>query len=253
MAAVPSLIPESFLDPINLLSPTVDTEPVVSIFRPFLYKLCVKKPGENPAAKFAEMRRPTFRRSPSTSLGKPEYMAPITRSPTQMSFREWDTGFPEPFCGSKYSKTAGFVAIYSPFPDRNTTLRHPDAKPDACITQEDVDPKRALLRNHHTYIARQGREGGKSSQAHGRQLSASSDEGAISAIGRLAINSLRSAERPMSPWSKDADSIVSSDGLSSSSPDSPTRLAKELGHHKAGSRDGGRRRGNSFISRLMHR
>ncbi|KXX77709.1 hypothetical protein MMYC01_203175 [Madurella mycetomatis] len=182
------------------------------------------------------MRRPTFRRSPSTSLGKPEYIAPITRSPTQMSFREWDTGFPEPFCGN-----------------RNTTLRHPDAKPDACITQEDVDPKRALLRNHHTYIARQGREGGKFSLAHGRQLSASSDEGAISAIGRLAINSLRSAERPMSPWSKDADSIDSSDGLSSSSPDSPTRLAKGLGHHKASSRDGGRRRGNSFISRLMHR
>ncbi|GAB1314982.1 hypothetical protein MFIFM68171_05192 [Madurella fahalii] len=181
------------------------------------------------------MRRPTFRRSPSTSLGRPEYMAPVTKSPTQMSFRERDTGFPESFCGN-----------------RNTTLRHPDAKPDACITQEDVDPKRALLRHHHMYISQRRQEGDTSSLAHGRQLSTSSDEGAITAIGRLAINSLRSAERPMSPWSKDADSIVSSDGLSSS-PDSPTHLAKEFGHRKAGSRDGGRRRGNSFISRLMHR
>jgi hypothetical protein len=34
-------------------------------------------------------------------LGKPEYMVSIPQSPTQMSLRSRDTGFPEAFCGSK--------------------------------------------------------------------------------------------------------------------------------------------------------
>jgi hypothetical protein len=35
-----------------------------------------------------------------------EYMTPIPQSPTRMSIRSRNTGFPEPFCGSK-SKATG--------------------------------------------------------------------------------------------------------------------------------------------------
>lgn len=34
-----------------------------------------------------------------------EYMTPIPQSPTRMSIRSRNTGFPEPFCGSKYKAT----------------------------------------------------------------------------------------------------------------------------------------------------
>lgn len=50
------------------------------------------------------MRRPRFRRTASLRLNKPEYMVSIEsipESPTQMSLRSRDTGFPEAFCGSK--------------------------------------------------------------------------------------------------------------------------------------------------------
>ncbi|KAF4981431.1 hypothetical protein FZEAL_2779 [Fusarium zealandicum] len=53
-----------------------------------------------------------------------------------------DTGFPEPFNDV-----------------RNTTLPHPEAdlSPDACISQEDVDPRRALSRTRRSFLRKKRR------------------------------------------------------------------------------------------------
>ncbi|KAM0557208.1 hypothetical protein ACHAPJ_005472 [Fusarium lateritium] len=53
-----------------------------------------------------------------------------------------DTGFPEPF-----NKL------------RNTTLPHPDAdlSPNACLTQEDIDPDRALMRTRRSFLRKKRR------------------------------------------------------------------------------------------------
>ncbi|KAF5026156.1 hypothetical protein F66182_1720 [Fusarium sp. NRRL 66182] len=53
-----------------------------------------------------------------------------------------DTGFPEPL-----NKL------------RNTTLPHPDAdlSPNACLSQEDIDPDRALVRNRRSFLRKKRR------------------------------------------------------------------------------------------------
>lgn len=87
----------------------------------------------------------------------------------------------------------------------------------------------------------------------------SGDGGAFSALGRMAINSIRAAELPGLDafLNKDGDSVESSDG-SSRDPDSPLHNGAEFGHPKADPRDvvrdprEGRRRG-SFMRRLVHR
>lgn len=94
-----------------------------------------------------------------------------------------------------------------------------------------------------------------------QKLGGAPDEGALTAFSRLAMNSLRAAELPgldaFLP-SKDGDSIKSSDGGSSSDPDSPRHLGREFDHPKIDPRDAvrdpreGRRRG-SFMRRLVHR
>ncbi|KAK3308106.1 uncharacterized protein B0T15DRAFT_508615 [Chaetomium strumarium] len=197
------------------------------------------------------MRRPRFRRTsssrtPSWRSSEPDYVMPAAPSPTQMSFRNRDTGFPEPFCGC-----------------RNTSLPHPEANlsPDACITEEDVNPARALIRYRMTFKARQGFRDG-SPNRRDRRPSYSSEEGTFAALGRFAINSLRTAEIPgfdaFLSSSKDEESIIeSSDGMSSKSPDSPLQPGKEYGQAfdpRDATRDRrrGRRRG-SFISRLVPR
>ncbi|KAK4114481.1 hypothetical protein N656DRAFT_796134 [Canariomyces notabilis] len=117
-------------------------------------------------------------------------MAYLPRSPTPLSFRSSPSGFPESICGN-----------------RNTSRRHPEARvgPDACITQEDVDPGLALLRYRKSIQAQWEREGPSSSAAHDRQLSTSSTEGALAASCRgAAISGFRS--------SKDTYSTASSDG-----------------------------------------
>ncbi|KAK4240474.1 hypothetical protein C8A03DRAFT_13197 [Achaetomium macrosporum] len=196
------------------------------------------------------MRRPRFRRTPSSRTpswrtSSPDDIMPIPQSPRQISLRNRDTGFPEPFCGC-----------------RNTSLPHPEANlsPDACITEEDVNPARALIRYRMTFKARQGLRDGSPSRRD-RRSSESSEEGTLTALGRFAINSLRSAEIPgfdtFLSSSKDADSIESSDGMSSKSPDSPLQPGKEYDQafdprDAARDRRRGRRRG-SFISRLVPR
>lgn len=53
-----------------------------------------------------------------------------------------DTGFPEPLNNL-----------------RNTTLPHPDAdfSPNACLTQEDIDPDRALMRTRRSFLRKKRR------------------------------------------------------------------------------------------------
>ncbi|KAL2196275.1 hypothetical protein P885DRAFT_78614 [Corynascus similis CBS 632.67] len=192
------------------------------------------------------MRRPKFRRAPTSRYSIPEYMMPpIPQSPTQMSLRQRDTGFPESFCGS-----------------RNTTLPHPEAHigPDACITQDDVNPARALVRHRMTFMA-QLESNSRASTFDDQKSGGSSEEGTLSAFGRLAINSLRAAELPRLDAflsSKDGDGVESSDGTSSRDPDSPVHRGSEFGHLETGTQDAARgsrhrRRRSSFMSRLMHR
>ena len=92
-----------------------------------------------------------------------------------------------------------------------------------------------------------------------QSLVLSSGEGTFSAIGRMAINSIRAAELPGldALLNKDGDSSESSDG-SSRDPDSPLHRGAEFGLPKADPRDAvrdprkGRHRG-SFMRRLVRR
>ncbi|KAK0670473.1 hypothetical protein QBC41DRAFT_221644 [Cercophora samala] len=189
------------------------------------------------------MRRPRFRKSPSTSFSTiPEDMVTPPRSPSQMSARTRDTGFPDTFCGN-----------------RNTTLPHPDAKigPDACITEDDVNVGRALIRHRMTFQVQTERPYGRSLSLYDRKVSGSSDEGALTTLGRMALGSIRpTAEQPavIRPASRDGHSVTSSDGTGSP-PDSPTRQAKQDPRDSAKDpRDGRRhRRRSSLINRLLHR
>ncbi|KAL2152497.1 hypothetical protein VTH82DRAFT_5681 [Thermothelomyces myriococcoides] len=191
------------------------------------------------------MRRPRFRRSPSSQYSDLEDVMPsIPESPTRTSLRQKDTGFPESFCGY-----------------RNTTLRHPDAivGPDACITQDDVNPARGLLRYRMSYMAQLPSDSRAST--FGNELSGgSSEEGPLSALGRLAVNSLRlSAEHhhldALLP-SKGVES--SSDGMSGSDPDSLVHRGRVFSSPKTDAQEmmgksRHKRRRSSFLSRLMHR
>ncbi|KAI5462597.1 hypothetical protein BGZ63DRAFT_423841 [Mariannaea sp. PMI_226] len=73
----------------------------------------------------------------SNSIPQIQVMAssPTTTKPRRREPR--DTGFPEPLSG-----------------DRNTTLPHPDADTsgNACISQEDISPSRALARSHRSFL-----------------------------------------------------------------------------------------------------
>ncbi|KIH87880.1 hypothetical protein SPBR_05364 [Sporothrix brasiliensis 5110] len=61
------------------------------------------------------------------------------KSPTlsNRSSRDYDTGFPEPFCGNG-----------------NTTLRHPDANtsPDACISSDDIAVDHVYMRSRRSFL-----------------------------------------------------------------------------------------------------
>ncbi|KAK4646473.1 hypothetical protein QC761_210800 [Podospora bellae-mahoneyi] len=189
------------------------------------------------------MRRPRFRKSPSTSFSTiSEDMATPPRSPSQTSTRIRDTGFPDTFCGN-----------------RNTTLPHPDAKigPDACITEDDVNVGRALIRHRMSFQVQTERPYGRSLSRYDRKVSGSSDEGALATLGRMALGSIRpSAEQPagIRPTSRDGHSVTTSDGTGSP-PHSPTRQVKQDPRDAARDpRDGRRhRRRSSLINRLLHR
>ncbi|KAK4204352.1 hypothetical protein QBC40DRAFT_105643 [Triangularia verruculosa] len=189
------------------------------------------------------MRRPRFRKSPSTSFSTiSEDMVTPPRSPSQMSTRNRDTGFPDAFCGN-----------------RNTSLPHPEAKigPDAWITEDDVNVGRALIRHRMSFQVQTERPYGRSLNLYDRKVSGSSDEGGLTALGRMALGSIRPiAEQPavIRPTSRDGHSVTSSDGTGTP-PDSPTRQTKEDPRDATKDpREGRRRRRrSSLINRLLHR
>lgn len=161
---------------------------------------------------------------------------------------------------SSYVRPTPPTLTTNSLPGRNTTLPHPEAKvsPDACITEEDVNPARALLRYRMSFMSQQESDSRSSTL---QSLGLSSGEGTFSAIGRMAINSIRAAELPGldALLNKDGDSSESSDG-SSRDPDSPLHSGAEFGLPKADPRDAvrdprerRRRRGSSFMRRLVHR
>ncbi|POS73002.1 hypothetical protein DHEL01_v208599 [Diaporthe helianthi] len=69
-------------------------------------------------------------------------MTSMPHSDTSSRPRSRETGFPEPFCGS-----------------RNTTLPHPDAdtSPNACISQDDVSISRVESRQRRSFRAKHKR------------------------------------------------------------------------------------------------
>ncbi|KAI7786381.1 hypothetical protein LA080_003622 [Diaporthe eres] len=69
-------------------------------------------------------------------------MTSMPHSDTSSRPRSRETGFPEPFCGS-----------------RNTTLPHPDAdtSPNACISQDDISISRVESRQRRSFRAKNKR------------------------------------------------------------------------------------------------
>lgn len=69
-------------------------------------------------------------------------MGSIPHATSETRPRSRDTGFPEPFCGS-----------------RNTTLPHPDAdlSPNASISADDVSVNKALHRSRRSFLAKNRR------------------------------------------------------------------------------------------------
>jgi len=159
-----------------------------------------------------------------------------------MSVRYRDTGFPEPFCGT-----------------RNTSLPHPDAKigPDAFITEDDVNVTRALLRHRMTFKD-QAHQQSRFPSLHGRSLSEVSDGGAFSRPDRFAVTPIREGVESR-PTTKEDHSVHSfsdsSDGNSSRAPDSPSHGFREDPRDAVRDARGGkrRRRRSSFFGRLLHR
>ncbi|KAK4451904.1 hypothetical protein QBC34DRAFT_377877 [Podospora aff. communis PSN243] len=142
-------------------------------------------------------------------------------SPSQLSLRERDTGFPEYFH------------------DRTTSLPHPDANlsPDACLTEDDINISRAEIRHRMSILV--GRDRSRAltagsipnSPQEAEELFCNSpvlmnETSNLSTIGRLAFTSLHGAEltkqlgsdEPRS--SKDGHSFASTTG--SSGENSPT-------------------------------
>jgi hypothetical protein len=122
------------------------------------------------------------------------------------------------------------------------------------------------MRYRVSFFEKQGAGSGSGSRSRSSTLGdklglSSEDGGALSAFGRLAMNSIRAAEiRGVDAFlssSKDGDSVESSDS-SSRDPDSPVHRGEEFGRPRSDSRDvlrdsRGRRRRGSFMRRLVHR
>lgn len=84
-------------------------------------------------------------------------MGSFPESPTSIRSLNRDTGFPEPFCGSKSPSTrcprcrpaTNLVPL-----GRNTTLPHPDAdlSPDACISDDNIAAHRVLSLHRPSFL-----------------------------------------------------------------------------------------------------
>lgn len=173
------------------------------------------------------------------------YEAP--KSPTQRSLRERNTGFPDCFCGN-----------------RNTSLPHPEAKlgEEACITEDDVNVGRALVRHRMSFQVQRERSRGRapSLSLYDRTFNAIPEDGTFSTLGRLALTSMRGTESTR-PTAKDGDSVSSSDDSGPNSPahshssDSSSGNKEDPRDAVRDPRDGRRRhrRRSSLLGRLLRR
>ncbi|KEZ38657.1 hypothetical protein SAPIO_CDS10669 [Scedosporium apiospermum] len=90
--------------------------------------------------------------------------APLSPTSTTSSVKlRRDTGFPEPFCGS-----------------RNTTLPHPEANlsPDATLEASDIDPSRALTRTRRSFLAKKSKY--RHTLSHGKIAPTTSTDSGLS-------------------------------------------------------------------------
>ncbi|KAF4487767.1 hypothetical protein FAGAP_11381 [Fusarium agapanthi] len=149
-----------------------------------------------------------------------------TAKPRRESREPRDTGFPEPFNNV-----------------RNTTLPHPDAdlSPNACLTQEDIDPDRALMRTRRSLLRKKRR-----TLNHGRITPTSealysvfslvqSDVGDNESIraGNPYMNSFRPSTSSIRLSKDETDSLASrntrrdDEDTPPTSPDVPTHRSKK--------------------------
>lgn len=87
-------------------------------------------------------------------------MSSMSYSDTSSQPRSRNTGFPEPFCGSKFHLcTPSRCNSTEKVTERNTTLPHPDANisPDACISQDDISVTRVQSRQRRSFLAKNKR------------------------------------------------------------------------------------------------
>ncbi|KAH7255923.1 uncharacterized protein BKA55DRAFT_593131 [Fusarium redolens] len=149
-----------------------------------------------------------------------------TAKPRRKSREPRDTGFPEPLNNV-----------------RNTTLPHPDAdlSPNACLTQEDIDPDRALMRTRRSFLRKKRR-----TLNHGRITPTSealysvfslvqSDVGDNESIraGNPSMNSFRPSTSSIRLSKDETDSLASrttrrdEEDTPPTSPDVPTHRSKK--------------------------
>ncbi|KAK7419903.1 hypothetical protein QQX98_003090 [Neonectria punicea] len=152
--------------------------------------------------------------SESNSVPQIQVMSP---SPTVKSRRREprDTGFPEPFNDV-----------------RNTTLPHPDAdlSPNACISQEDISPERALSRSRRSFLRKK-----RLTTNHGRITPQSEALYSVLSLVNTDVTdseSIKAISPSMSSvrFSKDeTDSIVSQreEETPPTSPDIPSHRSKK--------------------------
>lgn len=164
------------------------------------------------------------------------------KSPTlsNRSSRDYDTGFPEPFCGNG-----------------NTTLRHPDANtsPDACISSDDIAVDRLYIRSHRSFLHKNKR----TTLSHGKLTTAelqaynelasiveipsraegSSSAGSLRTNSRLSKDGGESLNRPSSSAHSDIGGLGSINGTlgrsSSINGGSNRPTTSHSGFHRGGS------------------
>ncbi|CAK7234181.1 hypothetical protein SCUCBS95973_008847 [Sporothrix curviconia] len=118
--------------------------------------------------------------------------SPPPKSPTlsNRSSRDYNTGFPEPFCGRG-----------------NTTWRHPEANtsPDACISSDDIAVDRLYSRSRRSFLQNKNK---RTTLSHGKLTSAD-----LEAYGELSsIVEIPSRTQISTSSSSSQNSRLSKDG-----------------------------------------
>ncbi|KAK0635754.1 hypothetical protein B0T17DRAFT_503259 [Bombardia bombarda] len=170
-------------------------------------------------------------------------------SPTSSSFRHRDTGFPEGFCGH-----------------RNTSLPHPDAIPDATITEDDINVRHARARHRMSFQANKDAEHHSNTQSDllvQRQRMTMMHDDKNSIVAAAAADDDRDRHSPTAATANpsrhhrnhsdsskdDADSLASS---SDNSGGHHHHQAVHDGETKGRDKDGSTRRRKGLMRRLVH-